>query len=156
MRANHPEYDVVKVYPDAYVQTNTPGGERYVDAAAEIARRVDEGALIVNYIGHGGERGWAHERILNMETIEGWTNLRRMPLFMTATCELFRHDDPDVYSAGEAILFNPRGGGVAMLTTTRTVYSGKPKSIGPFLTSCSTNHKVGGWETSTRTPKIRT
>ena len=123
MRANHPEYDVVKVYPDAYVQTNTPGGERYVDAAAEIARRVDEGALIVNYIGHGGERGWAHERILNMETIEGWTNLRRMPLFMTATCELFRHDDPDVYSAGEAILFNPRGGGVAMLTTTRTVYS---------------------------------
>ena len=53
MRANHPEYDVVKVYPDAYVQTNTPGGERYVDAAAEIARRVDEGALIVNYIGHG-------------------------------------------------------------------------------------------------------
>ena len=123
IRANHAEYDVVKVYPDAYVQTNTPGGERYEDAAAEIARRVNEGALIVNYIGHGGERGWAHERILNMETIEGWTNLRRMPLFMTATCELFRHDDPDVYSAGEAILFNPRGGGVALLTTTRTVYS---------------------------------
>ena len=69
-----PEYDVVKVYPDAYVETNTPGGERYEDAAAEIARR-GEGALIVNYIGHGGRRGWAHERILNMETIEGWTNL---------------------------------------------------------------------------------
>ena len=27
IRANHAEYDVVKVYPDAYVQTNTPGGE---------------------------------------------------------------------------------------------------------------------------------
>ena len=123
IRANHNEYDVVKVYPDAYVQTNTPGGERYEDATAEIARRVDEGALIVNYIGHGGERGWAHERILNLETIQGWTNLRRLPVFMTATCELFRYDDPDTYSAGEAILFNPQGGGVALLTTTRTVYS---------------------------------
>ncbi len=123
IRANHNEYDVVKVYPDAYVQTNTPGGERYDDAAAEIARRVDEGALVVNYIGHGGERGWAHERILNLETIQGWSNLRRLPVFMTATCELFRYDDPDIYSAGEAILFNPEGGGVALLTTTRTVYS---------------------------------
>ena len=123
LRANHNEYDVVKVYPDAYVQTNTPGGERYEDATAEIARRVDEGALIVNYIGHGGERGWAHERILNLETIQAWTNLRRLPVFMTATCELFRFDDPETYSAGEAILFNPQGGGVALLTTTRTVYS---------------------------------
>ena len=123
LRSNHNEFDVVKVYPDAYVQTNTPGGERYEDATAEIARRVDEGALIVNYIGHGGERGWAHERILNLETINAWTNLRRLPVFMTATCELFRYDDPDIYSAGEAILFNPQGGGVALLTTTRTVYS---------------------------------
>ena len=120
---NHPAYDVLKVYPDAYVQTNTPGGERYVDATAEIARRVDEGALIVNYIGHGGERGWAHERILNLETIQSWTNRRRLPVFMTATCELFRHDDPETYSAGEAILFNPDGGAVSLLTTTRTVYS---------------------------------
>ena len=65
----------------------------------------------------------AHERILNLETIQAWTNLRRLPVFMTATCELFRYDDPDTYSAGEAILFNPQGGGVALLTTTRTVYS---------------------------------
>ena len=47
-------------------------------------------------------------------------NQRRLPVFMTATCELFRYDDPDTYSAGEAILFNPQGG-VALLT--RTVYS---------------------------------
>ena len=123
IQEQHPEYDILKVYPDAYVQTNTPGGERYADASEEIGRRVDEGALIVNYIGHGGERGWAHERILNMETIQSWTNLRRLPIFMTATCELFRYDDPEIYSAGEAILFNPKGGAAALLTTTRTVYS---------------------------------
>ena len=124
IRDEHPSYDILKIYPDAYEQTNTPGGERYEGATAEIARRVEEGALIVNYTGHGGERGWAHERILNLQTIEGWRNLTKLPVFMTATCELFRYDDPDVYSAGEAILFNPEGGGMGLLTTTRTVFTG--------------------------------
>ena len=143
IRTNHNEYDVLKVYPDAYVQTNTPGGERYDDASAEIARRVDEGALIVNYIGHGGERGWAHERILNLETIQGWRNRRRLPVFMTATCELFRYDDPDIYSAGEAILFNPDGGGVALLTTTRTVYSAGNQQVNRAFFETALND-VGG------------
>jgi hypothetical protein len=143
IRANHNEYDVVKVYPDAYVQTNTPGGERYEAAAAEIARRVDEGALVVNYIGHGGERGWAHERILNLETIQSWSNLRRLPVFMTATCELFRYDDPDMYSAGEAILFNPEGGGVALLTTTRTVYSSGNQQVNRAFFETALNDSEG-------------
>ena len=143
IRENHNAYDVVKIYPDAYLQTSTPGGERYDDATEEIARRVDEGALIVNYIGHGGERGWAHERLLTMETIEGWTNLNRLPLFMTATCELFRFDDPDLYSAGEAMLFNPNGGGIALLTTTRTVYSSGNQQVNRAFFETALNKHVG-------------
>ena len=143
IRTFHNEYDVLKIYPDAYVQTNTPGGERYDDATAEIARRVDDGALIVNYIGHGGERGWAHERILNLETIQGWRNLRRLPVFMTATCELFRYDDPEVTSAGEEILMNPFGGGVALLTTTRTVYSGGNQQINRAFYETALNDEQG-------------
>ena len=120
----HNEYDVIKIYPDSYLQESTPGGERYDAAEAEIARKVEEGALIIDYIGHGGDRGWAHERILNTATIREWTNKKRLPVFMTATCELSRYDDPEVESAGEMIVFNPNGGAVGMLTTTRTVFSG--------------------------------
>ena len=118
------EYDVIKIYPDAYVQESTPGGERYDEAEAEIQRKVEEGALVVDYIGHGGVRGWAHERILNTTTIREWTNKNRLPVFMTATCELSRYDDPSEESAGEMLIFNPNGGAVGMLTTTRTVFSG--------------------------------
>ena len=120
----HNEYDVIKIYPDSYLQEATPGGERYDAAEAEIARKVQEGALIIDYIGHGGARGWAHERILNTTTIREWTNKTRLPVFMTATCELSRYDDPEVESAGEMLIFNPDGGSVGMLTTTRTVFSG--------------------------------
>lgn len=120
----HNEYDIIKIYPDSYIQEATPGGERYDAAEAEIARKVQEGALIIDYIGHGGARGWAHERILNTTTIREWTNKKRLPVFMTATCELSRYDDPEVESAGEMLIFNPDGGSVGMLTTTRTVFSG--------------------------------
>jgi hypothetical protein len=121
---DHSEYDIIKIYPDSYLQEATPGGERYDEAEAEIDRKVEEGALIIDYIGHGGERGWAHERILNTTTIREWTNKKRLPVFMTATCELSRYDDPEVESAGEMLVFNPDGGSVGMLTTTRTVFSG--------------------------------
>lgn len=122
--STHDEYDVYKIYPDAFVQEATPGGERYDEAEAEITRKIEEGALIVDYIGHGGRNGWAHERILNTTTIREWTNKNRLPVFMTATCELSRYDDPNVESAGEMIVFNPNGGAISMLTTTRTVFSG--------------------------------
>jgi hypothetical protein len=120
---------VTKIYLDAYPQLSTPGGERYPDAAEAIDRQVREGALIVNYIGHGGERGWTHERVLNTTTIREWDNLQRMPLFMTATCELARFDDPEVESAGEMLVMNPDGGAVGMLTTTRVVFSGSNQEL---------------------------
>lgn len=123
------DYDVVKLYMDAYQQESTPGGERYADGEEAIRQRVQNGALIVNYIGHGGEKGFAHERILDISTIKNWTNLNRLPVFMTATCELSRYDDPDFESAGELIVMNPNGAGIAMLTTTRIVFSGSNQAL---------------------------
>lgn len=124
------DYNVTKIYLDAYQQESTPGGERYPEAKEAIKQRVENGALIVNYIGHGGEKGWAHERVLDISTIQNWTNINRLPLFMTATCELARFDDPEFKSAGENIVMNPNGGAIAMLTTTRIVFSGSNQWLG--------------------------
>jgi hypothetical protein len=124
MRTNHPEYDLVKIYMDAYKQEPTPGGERYPEGESAIRNRVQNGSLIVTYLGHGGERGWAHERILDLNTIASWTNKYKMPVFLTATCELARYDDPSFNSAGEILVMNPNGGAIAMLTTTRIVFAG--------------------------------
>lgn len=123
------DYDVVKIYADAYQQEATPGGERYPDVNDAIRRRVENGSLIVNYIGHGGERGFAHERILAISTIQEWTNSNRLPVFVTATCELARFDDPEFKSAGELLIMNPQGGAIAMLTTTRIVFSGSNQQL---------------------------
>jgi hypothetical protein len=88
-----------------------------------IGDRMKKGALIMNYLGHGSERGLAHEQILTTADIKNWENPERLPLFMTATCEFSRFDDPTLVSAGEWVLLNPSGGGIALFTTTRLVYS---------------------------------
>jgi hypothetical protein len=124
VRDRYPEYDVVKIYMDAYKQESTPGGERYPEGEEAIRNRVQNGSLLVTYLGHGGERGWAHERILDLNTIGSWSNKFRLPVFLTATCELARYDDPGVNSAGEILVMNPDGGAIAMLTTTRVVFAG--------------------------------
>ncbi|MBI3510515.1 MAG: type IX secretion system sortase PorU [Bacteroidetes bacterium] len=116
-------YNIDKIYLDAYQQQQTPGGERYPDVSAAINHRMDKGCLIMNYTGHGGEVGLAHERILDVPMINAWTNICNMPLWVTATCEFSRFDDPGRTSAGEFVFLNPNGGGIGLFTTVRLVYS---------------------------------
>lgn len=129
VQQERPCLNVDKVYMDAYVQVSTPGGQRYPDAQEALRAKVQKGALIVNYVGHGGEVGWAHERLLDNETILGWSNFDRLPLFTTATCEFTRWDDPARTSAGEYVMLNPSGGGIGLMTTTRIAYSGANQQL---------------------------
>ena len=127
---NYPNFNVNKIYLDAYPQVTTPTGNRYPDVSRLINEQVNKGALIINYTGHGGPNGLAHEQILTRTDINSWKNNRKLPLFMTATCEFSRYDeynhleDLEETSAGEEVLLNNNGGGIALLTTTRLVYSG--------------------------------
>jgi hypothetical protein len=115
-------YVLDKIYLDAYSQISAPGGQRYPDVNKAIDQRVEKGALVVNYTGHGGEVGWAHERVLEISDINSWKNFDRLPVFLTATCEFSRFDDPGRTSAGELVFLNPHGGGIALFTTTRATY----------------------------------
>lgn len=128
-----PFLNVDKIYMDAYQQIATPGGQRYPQATTDLRDKVQKGQLIVNYVGHGGEVGWAHERLLDNTTILEWSNKDRLPLFMTATCEFSRWDDPGRTSAGEYVLLNPKGGGVALMTTTRLAYSSQNFRLANFF-----------------------
>lgn len=120
---NFRDLNVDKIYFDSYKQETSSGGQRYPEVKTAINNRVGKGALIINYTGHGGETGWAHERVLEVGDINNWHNEEKLPLFITATCEFSRFDDPSRTSAGEEVLLKANGGGIGLLTTTRLVFS---------------------------------
>ena len=130
VKENYPAYNINKIYLDAYPQEDLATGPRYPDVTRAINDQMNRGALIINYTGHGGPGGLAHEKILTTNDINSWSNRNMLPLFMTATCEFSRYDeydhkqDQEVTSAGEEVLLNTGGGGIGLFTTTRLVYSG--------------------------------
>lgn len=114
-------YNVEKIYLDAYQEQTLVGGQRNPSAQAAINKAVERGAITVNYTGHGGEVGWAEERVLTVEDINGWKNKDMLTVFITATCEFSRFDDPARNAAGELALLNANGGAIALFTTVRLV-----------------------------------
>ncbi len=119
----HPEFDLNKIFFDSYQKVTTSTGKTYPEVNELVEKAVTEGTLLFNYTGHGGENGLAHEKILTIPDIQGWTNIDRLPLFVTATCEFSRFDDPSHTSAGEWVFLNSLGGGIGLFSTTRLVYS---------------------------------
>jgi hypothetical protein len=114
---------VEKIYIDAYEQVGGNTGETAPGAAEALQKAIEKGALIVNFTGHGSETRWTAETILNLTMINALENPDRLPLFVTATCEFGRHDDPRIISGGEYLLLNPIGGAIGLVTTSRPVFS---------------------------------
>ncbi|MBQ0117363.1 MAG: type IX secretion system sortase PorU [Flavobacterium sp.] len=125
--ARNPIFNIKKIHTDSYVQEVTAGGNRYPAAKKEFIDAIESGVLLINYYGHGGENGLAQERLFEITDAMALKNQYKYPLFVTITCEVSRFDNPYRKSAGEYMYWNPKGGAVAMLTTTREIgiYNGK-------------------------------
>lgn len=115
----YPIYNINKIYFDAYKMVQIPAGNRFPDVNPAINAAVDKGSLILNYTGHGGEDGWSYEKCLTVADIESWKNFHRLPVFVTATCEFSRFDNPERFTAGEMVILKPDGGAIALYSTTR-------------------------------------
>jgi Peptidase family C25 len=122
--ANAPCANIDKIYMDNYVMENQASGDRFPDGKAALLKGLDEGSLLVNYTGHGGEVGWSNAQILDVSDINKIDNGIRCPAYITATCEFGRWDDPARKSGAEILLLRPDGGSIAMFTTVRVVFSG--------------------------------
>lgn len=123
LEENYDHIEQKKFYLDAFEQVSTPNGELSPDLTEKLYQEVEEGTLIVNFTGHGAERGWTEEKILETPNILNWRNRDRLAVFVTATCEFGRYDDPGENSGAEVALLSSNGAAVGLLTTTRPVFS---------------------------------
>ena len=73
-----------KIYFDSYEQVTSSGGNTYPEVNEAITRRVEEGTLILNYIGHANPSSLADEDVLSISEINSWSNYNSLPIFVTA------------------------------------------------------------------------
>ena len=119
---NKPFFNAKKILSDAFNQETSSGGERYPEVKNQIINGIKQGALVVNYFGHGGEDGLARERIFDKIDAAEITNNNRLNCFVSVTCEFTKFDNPNRQTAGEYLYWNKNGGSVALITTTRQIF----------------------------------
>ena len=117
----YPGYTVQKIYWDAYARTTSSTGNSYPDVTRLIKERMAEGALMMNYSGHGAAYAISHELVLKTPDFAEATSLR-LPLWLTASCDIMPFDGQED-NIGETAMNNMRGGAIAFFGTTRTVYA---------------------------------
>ncbi len=115
-----PSMYVKRVMWDAYNVETTSTGNTYPDVTKIIKQQQEEGALIMNYSGHGRADQMSHENVLRVTDFEEFTN-ENLPLWITASCDIMPFDSQQS-NIGEAAVLNAKGGAVAFYGTTRTVY----------------------------------
>lgn len=134
---NKPFINIRKIHMDAFEQVSSAGGDRYPSVNKAITDQIELGVSVVNYFGHGGEDGLAQERVVTQTDVQSWRNPFRYNFFVTITCEFTKFDNPLRVTAGELAFWNPQGGPVSMITTTRaiTVEAGVSfnNKLAPFL-----------------------
>ncbi len=124
VKKKYPVFNVKKIYNDAYRFNLSPSGLRSPDCEKAINQAVMDGSAVFSYTGHGGEDGWSDTKILTIDDINNWNNNYRLPVFITATCEFGRFDNPNRATGGELVITKPNGGAIAIFTTTRKAYAG--------------------------------
>lgn len=122
-----PDYHYKRIYWDAYERTQSATGNSYPDVYAEINKVMEEGALIMDYTGHGAAYTLSHEQVLTTPDFQKWTS-PRIPVWITAACDVTPFDMNTENLGCEAIL-NKQGAAVAFIGTARTVYSSPNRII---------------------------
>lgn len=125
--ARYPGYQIKKVMWDAYTQEMSSTGRSYPEVSSIVKQQQRNGALIMDYAGHGRPDQISHESVLKLTDFKGFTN-KNLPLWITASCDIMPFDGIEE-NIGEAAMLNQAGGAVAFFGTTRTVWANYNKVI---------------------------
>ena len=121
VKSLYANYDIKKIYWDAYTRVTSSTGNSFPDVTRLIKQQFQKGALVMNYSGHGGPSLLSHEAVLRI-TDFGEASSLRLPLWVTAACDVAPFDGQSD-NIGETAMFNKKGGSIAFYGTTRTVYA---------------------------------
>lgn len=122
-----PDYHYLRIYWDNYIMQRTSTGNAYPEVYSDINKVMEEGALIMNYTGHGASYCLSHEKVIQTKDFQNWAS-PRVPIWVTAACDITPFD-MNIDNIGSTALQNDKGAAIAFIGTARTVYSSPNREI---------------------------
>jgi hypothetical protein len=85
------------------------------DVRAALLQDWNQGALVVNWVGHSAFQQWEHGRLFHTDDLPGLARAAHYPLVLSMSCFTghFTHPDPNMTSMDEALLRLPQAGAIA-------------------------------------------
>lgn len=116
---------VDKLYLTEYPEVQDPNSP-YVkkpQARDALIKKLYNGTLLVNYLGHGSPNVWAQENVLTSSDLGQVKTGMRLPFWVAGTCDWAKYDDVGVSCAPEELLRMESNGAVGVLSATRKTYA---------------------------------
>lgn len=123
----YPALDQRKIYWDSYKMEVTASYNSYPSVRKQLLQQLEEGALVVNYSGHGNTDVLSHELVIDKDDMAALDS-PRLPFWITGSCDIAPFDAA-LDNLGENLLLNTKGGAVGLLTTTRTVVASQNRML---------------------------
>ncbi len=124
---DYPNFLIKKVMWDAYTRESSATGNTYPEVSKIIRQQQANGALVMDYGGHGSATQISHESVLGLSDFSE-SRTSNLPLWVTAACDVMPFDGV-AETIGEAAVLNEKGGAVAFYGTARTVFTSANKYI---------------------------
>jgi len=125
-----PHMDRVYVYLHTYP---TEAGYTKPAAKADIKNNINNGVAMFNYIGHGSPFKLSDESVFLDTDVGTLTNTTRLPIFVAASCDIGKFNDPTVQSLGERLLITPGRGAIAVVSATELALSSQNAALNQVL-----------------------
>ena len=123
----YPDYFCKRIYWDTYARESNSTSNTYPGVETDIDKQMQDGALVMNYTGHGAAYVLSHERVMLTEDFAGWDS-PRLPLWVHAACDVAPFDMNEE-NIGVTALMNPDGAAMGVVSTARTVYSSPNRAL---------------------------
>jgi len=101
-----------------YAYGDSPEEKPYSGGTQDLIDRLNEGVILVNFLGHGGGAIWSDANLFRLEDIQWLNNFNRLPFVISLTCFTAAFDNPYRSSLGEELLRAENKGAVAVLGST--------------------------------------
>ncbi len=117
-----------------YLHTYPSGtGNTKPGARADIKNTINNGVALFNYVGHGSPFKISDESVFIDSDAGTLTNGLRMPLFVAASCDVGKFNDPTVQSLGERLVMASDAGAIGVISATEQAFSSDNSLLNRFL-----------------------